>query len=472
MARRPRWPGTDDGFTMVELVTAVVIAGLITAVAASALILGIKTTDDAATRLSDSFGSQLGSRYLVPDVQSAASYDTKVGGVFTLITGCADAATDILRLVSPAIGAGGGSAVRYELRAATAGFDLVRTRCTLTSPVTTSSVVVARGVASAAAVVNSGVLELVLTTLGGQTWRVSSNPRPGRLIAGPTTTSSPTTTTVLSDTTPPGLALLEMFDTNGDGVVETIEATFDEPIGCQGGVCIPGRWTLANAPSGAGSIVGSVAVSGTKATVTITGGTTKNTAVGAFTVALSDATGGAIQDAAGNRAGFAAQAPDDKARPVPVSVTLENGSGAVAGTITPNKDSARITLSEVISAGSVCGPAAAGDVTVTVTDAGSSDVLTVTAAGCTVNFGALSLSADYVSATSTWGRSSANGSKSSLITVSGAMIAVEFGSVIVAAVRTSVVLSLPVYTPSASIADAAGNTMLAAPFTALTTSRF
>lgn len=302
---------------------------------------------------------------------------------------------------------------------------------------------------------------------------VSSNNITAFTLPPPTTTTSSTTssTTTPADTTAPSLTLLQMFDTNLDGVVETVEATFNEMIACQGGTCATARWSIAGAPSGTGAGVSAVTVSGTKATITIAGGTTKNTGVGTFTVTLSNASGGAIQDAAGNRAGFAAQAPADKARPVPLSITLVNPSGATAGQIDEKKDRADIVFSEAISAASVCS-AAAGDVTATVTEASANDVLTVTATGCTVHFGSLNLKADYVSATSTWGPGTGTGNNSAVSVVTDTILRVEFGQRTSIALRVGVSTSQPTYTPDSAITDTAGNGVVATPFTATALSRF
>ena len=70
--------------------------------------------------------------------------------------------------------------------------------------------------------------------------------------------------------------------------------------------------------------------SGTTATLTITEGSgAKDTAVGSFTVALATSATG-IRDAVGNQSSFAATAPTDDAKPVPVTVSLNNKSGSTA----------------------------------------------------------------------------------------------------------------------------------------------
>jgi hypothetical protein len=105
-----------------------------------------------------------------------------------------------------------------------------------------------------------------------------------------------------------------MFDGDADGWVDTLIATFDEPLGASSAVS---PWQLSNAPSG--STVASAYTSGGTAVVTLEEGVgAADTAVGSFTVALTAGAGG-VTDAAGNPASFAPTAPADEAGPVAVS---------------------------------------------------------------------------------------------------------------------------------------------------------
>ena len=127
-----------------------------------------------------------------------------------------------------------------------------------------------------------------------------------------------TATTVPSDTTPPQLQTLEMFDTNTNGRVDRVVATFSEPL--QASTSTAG-WSLANVPSNGTLSAVTVLGNGTTATLAITEGAgAHNTAVGSFTVALDQATSD-IKDATGNKASFAATGPVDKAAPVLTGVT-------------------------------------------------------------------------------------------------------------------------------------------------------
>jgi hypothetical protein len=191
-----------------------------------------------------------------------------------------------------------------------------------------------------------------------------------------------------------------------------------------------------------------------------------NTAVGSFTVALANTSG--VVDTAGNHASFAAQAPADKAPPVPIAVALANGNGTMAAS-----DTASITYSEPLAVASICSTwsgdasnqtlAGNGNVVVTVSDNGvANDSLSsvTTSAACgtggTVHFGVIDLgSAGWLSATRTF---SGNGGNRSQVdwTVATSTLRVTLGSPsgAVGTVSGSVTAT---YTPDATITDPAGN---------------
>lgn len=62
----------ERGFTLAELLVAIVILGLIVAAVSASLIVGLRTTDDSATRLIESHDAQLVTVYLPPDIQAAS----------------------------------------------------------------------------------------------------------------------------------------------------------------------------------------------------------------------------------------------------------------------------------------------------------------------------------------------------------------------------------------------------------------
>jgi hypothetical protein len=110
-----------------------------------------------------------------------------------------------------------------------------------------------------------------------------------------------------------------MFDASPatNGKVDRVTASFSETLAASTATA---PWTLGNVPSN-GSLA-SVATSGPTATLTLTEGAgAANTAVGSFTVALTQNVTG-IRDAAGNGSSFAATAPADKAAPVPTGIAF------------------------------------------------------------------------------------------------------------------------------------------------------
>jgi hypothetical protein len=122
---------------------------------------------------------------------------------------------------------------------------------------------------------------------------------------------------------PPQLTALEALDADADGKVDTVRATFDEPLAAYTAGTTP--WTLSNVPS-AGSLT-AVDVSGPVATLTLTEGAgAASTAMGTFKVALATSPAG-VRDANGNRTAFAATAPLDRAAPVRTSLELLDASG-------------------------------------------------------------------------------------------------------------------------------------------------
>ena len=179
-----------------------------------------------------------------------------------------------------------------------------------------------------------------------------------------TGTTYAATSTFTIDATAPSLTTLQMFDTNANGKVDQVKATFNESLAACTAPCTTG-WTLSGTPSG-GSL-SSVTIAGAVATLNLTeGGGAADTAVGSFTIALSAASG--IADAAGNHSSFAATAPADKAAPVLVTASSSGGTANLMQT----GDTMDLTFSEPIAAGSIPGSA-----TVKELRTGGSTVLTI-----------------------------------------------------------------------------------------------
>jgi prepilin-type N-terminal cleavage/methylation domain-containing protein len=65
-------PTRDDGFTVIELLIALTVSGLILAPLAAAIFVGFRTTGDTQTRLAQSDSANVLAAYFIPDVQNAS----------------------------------------------------------------------------------------------------------------------------------------------------------------------------------------------------------------------------------------------------------------------------------------------------------------------------------------------------------------------------------------------------------------
>ena len=178
---------------------------------------------------------------------------------------------------------------------------------------------------------------------------------------------STTTSVTFTIDTPPVLTTLQFFDTNANGKIDQIKATFNETLATPYSAGT-GVWTLTGAPAGVS--ISSVSVSGAVATLTLAEGSGFDTAASGMTLALAaNATG--IRDAAGNQSSVAATAVADKAGPVPVGISDTDGT---TDGLMEAGDSIAVTFSESIAA--VVGP---GTVAVeTNTPGGSPNLLSIT----------------------------------------------------------------------------------------------
>jgi len=246
------------------------------------------------------------------------------------------------------------------------------------------------------------------------------------------------------DNTAPTLSTLQMFDTEDDGKVDQVKATFGETLTAYSAGTAP--WSLANAPGGAPNTLASVSVATTVATLTLNEGTV-NTASGSFSVALAANVDG-VRDLAGNQASFSSTAVADKAAPVAVDVQAANGTGT-AGRI-DSGDVVTYTFSEAMSASSIKSgwSGAALAVTVALGSNGTNDTVSVSTAG--VNLGTIGTGANYVKSDRT---------VNATIALSGAMLTLTFTSTAPNGQLNTVASSTMVWTPSASAADPAGNAM-------------
>ncbi len=244
------------------------------------------------------------------------------------------------------------------------------------------------------------------------------------------------------DRATPVLSTLVMQDVNFNGKVDRTLATFSETLAAYSAGAAP--WTLTNVPSGGNHTTTTVAT--TIATLTIAEGAgAPDTDVGAFRVALATSATG-IRDAAGNLASFAASAPADGARPVPVSLTSTN-NGVTAGLMEAG-DVFAVTFSEAIA--SPVGPTT----TITETDpsGGGNDTLTI--AGLTAVAGVVTGSNLYIATDDT----SASFSSSTLSAAGAVITATVSGSCSgVCGVEITAGMGALVFTPDPGLQDAAGN---------------
>ncbi|MFP5365198.1 MAG: DUF4082 domain-containing protein [Thermoleophilia bacterium] len=202
----------------------------------------------------------------------------------------------------------------------------------------------------------AGALAQILTaTRTTTTWTATASELAGGVYtaqatqtdaAGNTGTSAPRTFTI--DTVAPVLTSLEMLDTNANGKVNQVRATFSETLQA---TTDGAPWTLSGVPSN-GTLAG-VSRSANVVTLTIAEGAgAADTAVGSFTIALAPSASG-VRDLYGNVASFASTAPADKSRPVLVSA---QSSGTTTNLMQAG-DSAALTFSEALAPASIPGAA-------------------------------------------------------------------------------------------------------------------
>lgn len=143
------------------------------------------------------------------------------------------------------------------------------------------------------------------------------------------------------DTTPPSVTEAYAFDTNTDGVLDQLKLTFNEDIEQ---TVNASRFSISDSVTGS-SAIASVTVLNRVVTITLSGGSTVNTAPGAMAVSLTAAADG-IRDLWGNQASFSEQLLTDVAKPILVG--LADSNGLVNGY--PNAlDTLTLTFSEPIA---------------------------------------------------------------------------------------------------------------------------
>jgi chitinase len=251
---------------------------------------------------------------------------------------------------------------------------------------------------------------------------------------------------VTIDSTAPALSTLQMFDSDDDGKVDQVTATFGEALAPYSAGTAP--WSLANAPGGASNTLNGVSVAASVVTLTLNEGSV-NTAAGSFSVALAANVNG-IRDLAGNQAAFSSTAVADRAGPVAVDVQAANGTGT-AGRI-DSGDVVTYTFSEPMSAGSIKSGWSGASLAVTVAlgSNGTNDTVVVSTAG--VNLGTIGTGANYVGG---------NRTVSATMALGGATLTLTFTSTAPPGQLNTIASSTMIWTPSTAAADLAGNAMVA-----------
>lgn len=161
------------GFTLVELVLAVALLGLVAVPLSMALSLAFRTEGETTDRFTGSVGAQLTMLYFVPDVQSASYIDTIQSTLPSAPNSCAQSGDSVvLRLgwtETPTTGATTATMQTYVRRGSGTAAELLRLSCTgaslsaLGAPARTT--VLASGVTAATVPACSGACSARLLTL-------------------------------------------------------------------------------------------------------------------------------------------------------------------------------------------------------------------------------------------------------------------------------------------------------------------
>lgn len=137
---------SEAGFTLVELLLAVAILGIVIVPLTGAIIVGLRTMDQTSHRYAASNDAQVLTRYLPPDVQSANT------GIVIGLSACTGTSNRKLQLTVNPQGTAGTRTIMYWVRSVPGGrFELVRSvwdNGACTSGQATRTTVVARDIAS------------------------------------------------------------------------------------------------------------------------------------------------------------------------------------------------------------------------------------------------------------------------------------------------------------------------------------
>jgi prepilin-type N-terminal cleavage/methylation domain-containing protein len=131
--RQPRARTSEDGFTLVELLMAIVILGIIIGPLSAGFFIALRTTDETSNRRAGSHDAQLLSIYLPPDVQNA---DDAITTGFTSVT-CSGVTASTIKLQLKSTYDASFNVVYWLGQAADGSWQLTRKTCvgTITSTV-------------------------------------------------------------------------------------------------------------------------------------------------------------------------------------------------------------------------------------------------------------------------------------------------------------------------------------------------
>ena len=126
---RPRARRDERGFTLVEVLLAVTIMGVVIGALSMAIIVAMRSTGAATERMSDSQSAQLLTKWFAGDVQQADAGGAGVDKEPTTASGCAgpDEGTNVVRFQTTT--SGGTSYVSYRLVPGAEEWRLVRRAC-------------------------------------------------------------------------------------------------------------------------------------------------------------------------------------------------------------------------------------------------------------------------------------------------------------------------------------------------------
>lgn len=161
----------------------------------------------------------------------------------------------------------------------------------------------------------------------------------------------------------------------------------------------------------------------------------------------------------------------DATAPTPTGVVMTNASGLLNATI----DEVAVTFSEAPSVGTLCstwtgtGDQALGGtgLVVTITNNGTSDILTVTSTACTLRAGSINTGRDYVTATATFGGTAPSDSRVTW-TAATRQLRVHLGALTSGTSNTvAQTAGTVVYTANAAVTDVAGNPISTTPLSVI-----